>query len=210
MGTSPTPIPTPNPPSPISHKGRNITISIVIILLLTMFVFILPIFPDSYQEPYVVQVPYTSMANRELELGSTSDYTLQANSYYYWGTTIPLGRDVEFSISASDTVNLYVFTETQFNSYKAGQSTPNEKSLIGLSSGKLGYHIASTGTYYFVIYNPHTGFLGIGAKSVGIYSALVKAYWQEEVTLYRDETRYKTISLTVTLWQLLTGSYKPR
>jgi len=210
-------------------RGRNVAIVVIILILAVgVFAFTVRIFPVSYQvdvpydeqQAYTVQVPYTTMEDKQGTIGHESDRTLEGGSYLYWNSHVPLGRDIEFSVSASDTVDLFVFTSTQFNSYKAGKSTPSEKELKGVSSGKMGYHVSSSGTYYFVIKNPHSGFLGIGKKNVGIYSASIKSYWQEEVTKYRSETRYRTVTryrtethyrtidLRVTLWELITGSYR--
>jgi len=214
-------------------RGRNVAIVVIILFLAVgVFAFTVRVFPVSYQESYqvdvpydeqqayTVQVPYTTVEDRQGTIGSTSDYTLEGGYYTWWNDYIPLGRDIEFSVSASDTVNLYVFTSTQFtNLQEMGSWTPNEKQLLDVSNGKLGYHVSSSGTYYFVIRNPHSGIFGIGKKNVGIYSALIKAYWQEEVTKYRSETRYRTVTkyrtethyrtidLRVTLWELITGSY---
>ena len=179
--------------------------------------------PYDEQEPYTVQVPYQTMESKQQSLGSTSDRTLEGGYYIYWSPSISVGRDIEFSVSASDTVHLFVFTPTQYTKFTdTGAQTPNEKQLLEISSGKLGYHVSTYGTYYFVIYNPHDGFLGIGKKNVGIYSASIQAYWQEEVTKYRTETKYRTITKyrtethyrtlekRVTLLDAITGSYQTK
>jgi len=208
---------------------RNAIILLLIITGGIGFAYAIPAFPVTYeesyevevpyeeQEAYTVQVPYSTMENRQQTLGSTSDRTIEGGYYIYWDAFIPLGRDIEFSVSASDTVFLYIFTSFQYANYiETGSKTPNEKESLEISSGKIGYHVSSTGTYYFCVYNPHSGFLGIGAKSVGIYSSSVESFWQEEVTKYRTETRYQTVSKTriethtrevtirVTLFELLT------
>jgi len=177
-----------------SHKRRNM--AIIVVLLVMAFVFAVPIFPASYQEPYA------SLENKQETIGSTSDHTLEGGYYLYWSKYIPIGIDIELSVSATDTVDLYFFTSVQFDDYKEGRSTPSEKQLLGVSSGKLGYHVSSSGTYYFVIKNPHSGLFGIGKTNVGIYSASVEAYWQEEVT------KYRTIQVSATLWELIAGSYR--
>lgn len=194
---------------------------IIIVVAGAGFAIVIPAFPVTYeesydeQEPYTVQVPYTTMEDQQQTIGSTSDRTLEGGRYIYWNSYLSLGRDVEFSVSASDTVYLYIFTASQYANYlETGSKTPNEKQSLEMSSGKIGHHISSTGTYYFCILNPHDGFLGFGDKNVGIYSATIEAYWQEEVTLHRTETRYRTVTKTrevttrVTLFEMLSGSYK--
>ena len=155
------------------------------------------------------------MEDKQQTIGSSSDRTLEGGYYIYWDSYLPVGRDVELLVSASDTVFLYIFTSSQYNNFKdTGSKTPNEKASPEISSGKIGYHVSSTGTYYFCVYNPHDGFLGFGDKSVGIYSASIEAYWQEEVTKQQTETRYRTVTKTrevttrVTLLELLSGSYQ--
>ena len=194
---------------------------IIIIAAGAGFAFAIPAFPVTYQEPYdeqeayTIQVPYTTMEDKQQTIGSTSDRTLEGGYYIYWDSNLPVGRDVELSVSASDTVFLYIFTASQYANYKdTGSKTPNEKASQEISSGKIGYHVSTSGTYYFCVYNPHDGFLGFGEKSVGVYSASIVAYWQEEVTKQRTETRYRTVTKTreattrVTLSELLSGSYK--
>lgn len=241
----------------LSSSNRTALILIVITIAGAGFAYAIPVFPVTYQEsyqvevpydeqeeytvqvPYIeqesytVQVPYTTMEDKQSTIGSTSDTTIEGGYYLYWSSYLLVGRDVEFSVSASDTVFLYIFTASQYANYQeTGSETPNEKESPEMSSGKIGFHVSSTGTYYLCVYNPHDGFLGIGKKNVGIYSVSIVAYWQEEVTKqraetrYRDvtkqrtETRYRTVSkirtethtrgitIRVTLLELLSGSYK--
>lgn len=190
--------------------------------------------PYTVQEPYYVQVPFTTMEDRQQTLGSRSDYTLEGGHYFYWYPNLDVGRDVVFRVSSSDTLNLYIFTASQYQNFQdTGSKTPNEKQLIDTTYGNLGYHVSSPGVYYFCVLNPHDGFLGIGKKDVGVYSASVEAFWQEEVTDYRTETRYREVttnreetryrtvsnvrtethtrdvSIRVTLLEYLSGNYLP-
>ena len=215
-------------------SGKTGIILIVIVLGVAGFAYAIPAIPVTYeesyqvevpyeeQEEYTVQTPYQTMEDKQQSLGSTSDRTLEGGYYIYWDSYIPVGRDVEFSVSASDTVFLYIFTASQYANYEdSGSKTPNEKVSLEMSSGKIGYHVSSTGTYYFCVLNPHDGFLGFGDRSVGIYSSSIQSYWQEEVTRYRTETKYRTVSKTrmethtrdvtirVTLLEYLSGNYLP-
>jgi len=205
----------------MSHKNRTALIFIIIALGGAGFAVAIPAFPVTYeesyrvdvpyeeqeeytvqvpytvQEPYYVQVPYTTMEDKQETLVTDDDRTLEGGYYRYWYRYIPVGRDVEFYISASDTVNLYIFTSSQYASFADGgsiTSAPNEKQALEVSEGTLGYHISASDTYYFCIYNLHSGFLGFGKESVGVYTTLVTAFWQEEVTHYRTETRYKEVT----------------
>ncbi|MBM3898095.1 MAG: hypothetical protein FJ358_06200 [Thaumarchaeota archaeon] len=62
----------------------------------------------------------------------------------------------------------------------------------------LGFRTSASDTYYFVIENPSGGFLGIGAKNVGIFDASAVATWQEVVTKTRTETRMEPRTITKT------------
>ncbi len=235
----------------MSRREKNISTNrtALILIIITVagagFAFAIPAFPVTYeesyqvdvpydeqeeytvqvpyteQEAYYVQVPYETMEDKQQTLGSSSDRTIEGGSSFYWYPHIPLGRDIEFYVHASDTVNLYIFTASQFANYQdTGSRSTNEKQLLDVTSGTLGYHISTSGTYYFVVYNPHDGFLGFGKKSVGIYSSSINAYWQEEVTKQRAETRYRTVTksrmethtrdvtIRVTLAELVSGSYE--
>lgn len=152
----------------------------------------------------VIQEPYTSMENMEAIIGSTSDRTIEGGYYITWTINIPVGRDIEFSAHASDTVDLYVFSVSQYNNYQDGgggiRDADNEKDLIDVERGTLGYHVSASGNYHFCIYNPHDGFFGIGKQNVGIYTASITSYWTEEVT------KYRTVTKKVPILTLLTGA----
>ena len=215
-----------------SHTCRNLAIILGALAFIGIVLFAVPIIPFSYveaynvtvpyyeQEPYTVKFSYTITSNKTEPIGSNSNFTIEGGHYVYWDPYVPLGRDVRFIISASDTVNLYIFNSSQFSNYmNTSSAKPNEKELLEVSRGKIEYHVSSADTYYFVIYNLHSGFLGFEKKNVGIYSGLITAKWEEKVTKYRTETRYRnvtryrtethnsTITVKVTSWELITGSY---
>lgn len=191
-------------------SSRTGVILVAALIVVAGIAYAIPVIPVTYEESYQVQVPYTWIDEKEETIGSVNDRTVEGGYYIYWNSYIPVGRDVEFSVSASDTVNLYVFTSSQYSNYRdTGSKTPNEKEIIDLSSGKLGYHVSASDTYYFCVYNPHDGFLGIGAKSVGIYSSSVVEYWQEEETEDRWETHTRDVTIRVTLLEYLSGNYIP-
>jgi hypothetical protein len=129
-------------------------------------------------------------------LTSITDFTLEPNRYTYQSAYIPAGRDVEYSVRVSDTVDTYIFTSAEFSNYQAGRSALSVAERKGISETRYGFHTSISDTYYFVIYNLHKGFLGIGAKNVGIYSVTSNATW----TKFKEITKTKYDSL----FQLLT------
>jgi hypothetical protein len=70
---------------------------------------------------------------------------------------------------ASDTVNAYIFTSAQYNDFQEeGVYTQlYEKKVDEVTSGTLGYYIPAKGTYYFILVNIHSGFLGFSARAAG-------------------------------------------
>lgn len=220
----------------LSSSNRTALILIVIILLGAGIAYAIPVVPVTYeesyqvdvpydeQEAYQIQVPYETMEDKQQILVDEADYTLEGGYYRYYPRSLSIGKDVEFYISASNTVNLYIFTSAQYSTHVDGgsiSSAPNEKELLDVSRGTLGYHVSATDTYYFCIYNHHSGFFGIGKESVGLYSIEITAYWQEEVINHRTETRYRTVSkirtethtrdvtIRVTILEYLSGNYLP-
>ena len=164
------------------------------------------------------------MENKQRILINEEDQTLEGGHAKYLVLDLSVGQDIEFHFRASNTVNLYIFTSEQYSPRVKGGYlivAPNEKELLEVSQGTLGYRVSATDTYYFVIYNIHSG-LSLGEESVGLYSIKVTAYVQEEVTKQRTETRYRTVStirtethtrevtVRATLIGLLSGSYKTR
>jgi len=208
---------------------------IIIAIAVAVFAFAIPAFPvtfeESYQvdvpydelEEYTVQIPYTTLENKQQILVNEEDRTLEGGDARYLVLDLSVGKDIEFHFRASNTVNLYIFTSEQYSPRIEGGYlivAPNEKELLEVSQGTLGYRVSATDTYYFCIYNYHSGLSGTEEESVGLYSTKVTAYWQEEVTEQRTETRYRTVSKTrtethtkdvtkrVTLLEFLSGSYK--
>ena len=176
--SSTTPSPSTSPPegqksvneNGISKKRKPVIILIAVIVLIAIV---------------IVAVPLVEV-EQEKVWGKISDETLEGGHYRYWVYQLPVGTDIELNISASDTLDLFILTKKQFDDLdKGGASIPvnNEKKLLKVNNGILRYHVSSTGTYYFVLGNPHDGFLGFGAKNVGIFSASVTSHWQERVSL---------------------------
>ena len=163
------------------------------------------------------------MENIQKILISEEDRTLKGGNTKYLVLDLSVGKDIEFQFRASNTVNLYIFTSEQYSTHVEGGYiivAPNEKELLEVIQGTLGYRVSATDTYYFCIYNIHSGLSSLAEESVGLYSTTVTAYWQEEVTGQRTETRYRTmskirtethvrdVSKKVTFLELVTGSYK--
>lgn len=202
--------------SKLAYSKKLSIVSIIVIAIIA--VLFLPIVPYSYkvQVPYQTteqqQVPYQQLVQRNASVLTLSAYTLQPNHSVDTSSALSAGMDVSVSWSADDTVSVKVFNSDQYNLYASNTGSPQPiVSKDNVASGTLGFHVSAGGTYYFVIYNPHTGFIGIGSHNVGIYNARGTATWQEMVTLYRTETvmvtklRTDTKNVSLSIFQMLTG-----
>jgi len=198
---------------------RNVVLIVAIFGVVALFVVGVPIVEvqvqEEYQEsvPYDVQVPYTATEQRTQTLGSTYSDPLEAGHYTYWSPNLERGVDVSFSFSATDTVDAMILTLSHYNNFKDGESYEYERKAEEETSGTLEYYTPNSGTYYFIIHNIHSGFLGFGEKDIVINSATITATWDEEVTRYRTETeyrletKYRTVTKKVTIIESIMGDH---
>lgn len=181
---------------------------IVAVVLIGVGSFTLPIVPVSFQEPYNEQIPYTIFEDKTSTIGTLSDYTLEGGIYKFWHKQLEAGETIEFSMRSSETVHVAVISSNEYDDFQDTGSLDNDlKSVIETSSVNFDYQIPSTDMYFFVIHNYHDGLLGIGKTDVDIYSCSITDNWTEEVTEYRNETKYRIVQKTVTLVEAITGSY---
>ena len=130
-------------------------------------------------------------------------------------------RNVVFEVQASDTVDAYVFMSVEFQNYR--NTVTNAAPVVQRQDSaniRLSFRTTSDDTYYFVIFNRHSGFFGLFSKTVGVYSATSTASWTELTTTYTPMVKYRDVTNTVTtsvearvpktkyvsLFQLLTGT----
>ena len=148
---------------------------------------------EKYTEnvPVEVEVPvqYQEIANRQNNLFDVASFTLEPNRHLYRTAQLPSGRDVQFSFSTSESVNVYVFSSGQYANYQQGRTNTPIVLRKDVTRDTVGLRTSASDTYYFVIENPSGGFFGLGAKNVGIYSANAISMWQEIVTNTRMEKK---------------------
>lgn len=99
-----------------------------------------------------------------------SSQTLQANHYVYQPEMLTAGQSVSVSWSASNTVDVYVLSSSQYSLYNGGTTSNDITGSTGESAGTVSFTAGLDDTYYLVVFNPHNGFLGLGSSPVGIYS----------------------------------------
>ena len=199
------------------NKGKKIGIGIGIGVAVAIAIIVTPFIPISGTEQYVemqtkkqlVQEmrtqsqPYQELETKNEALISGQDVTIEPNTYYSWHAFIPTGRNVEFSVRASDTVNTYVLTSSEFTNFQSAGNYNTVAQRLDTDNARYGFNTAIADTYYFVVSNPHNGIFGIGSKTVGLYSATATSTWQEMVTKYRDVqvpvtvTKYRDVQVPV-------------
>ena len=149
-------------------------------------------------------VPVQKLQSQNQNLLNLNSYTLQPNKYVYGYGQIPGGSDVAITWSAADTVSVYAFNSDQFNVYQNGGSANPVATQTNVASGTLGFHASAGDTYYIVVFNPHNGILGLGSKTVGVYSASGVATWQQTITV--NTNQIQTITTSTTTVQTVTNT----
>jgi hypothetical protein len=136
------------------------------------------------------------MQTRQNTLFSVNDLTLQGDQVYANTKWVKAGHRVEFSVSATNTVN------TRIVGGNGVIESQDER-----QNARYGFTAPIDDNYTFGIHNPHNGFFGLMAENVGIYSASAVESYDELVTKQRQTTEpvteTRTISKTVTLLEML-------
>ena len=117
----------------------------------------------------------------------------------YGTTTLKAGSDIAVKWRTDEKAEVRVYDEIE------GRKWLNEEKAEPLATksgteGMLPLHISATGTYYFVICNPNTGFLGIGAKKLAVLEFTVSGTTFEKVTITQTLTTREPITHTTTRW----------
>lgn len=176
---------------------------IVLVLLgvcIVGFAVAVPVFPYTFEETYEVDVYYEEQEAYEVSipvytsndivksLMSESPPPLEGGYYYRWGFPILIWREVEFKVSASDTVKLIILTDSQLDNYEdTGIADPNEAESIEMSSGSLIYWTDYfSATYWFFIENDHD-------ENVEIYDTSITTTYRDQETTYKTVIEYRTI-----------------
>lgn len=198
----------------MSHTGRNAGIAsaaIVVVIIVGGFVVSVPVttlVPVQVLLPHTVTVTYTTSSQTVVPVtgqgtGTSSVFyigqtTLQPNYYTDAYASLTTGSDVGISYSADDTVDVYVFSSSEYSQYvSSGTTSPNIAEQTGVTSGTVGFHVNFADTYYLVLHNPHTGFLGIGGHNIGVSASGTDTYPTTTTTYITQTVTYTTSSLSV-------------
>lgn len=154
-------------------------------------------------------VPVTQQTTATAPVFVIGQTTLQPNYYQDSSAQLSTGTDVGVSYSSDDTVDVYVFSSSQFTQYQtSGTTDPNVASQTGLTSGTLGFHVSFSDTYYLVLHNPHNGFLGIGGHNIGVSASGTETFPTTSTTYITQTVTYTTSSQFPVTQTLTTSTTK--
>lgn len=138
--------------------------------------------------PYDVEIPYQDLENREQLLKRVEDFSIRKGEHASWSHYLIQGRALNITWQAENkTVDVYVMNESQYNNFTQTRGTQCLVSASALSSFLMYPSIPFNATFHIVIYNDPKR----NVDSVKILYYESRLMWEEEVTKYRSETRYK-------------------
>jgi hypothetical protein len=163
------------------------------------------VFREAVQVPYTERIPYQTTENMENVVGTVASKNLDRGTFTYWSLNIASGKKVVISWNADGSLYIFVLTENQFQQFKLWGTTTWYTAFDYGNSGTLTKTVENTDVYYLAISNPWI------FTTIKVYSAQAKLTWQETVTRYREETRYRTeyiankVNLSLYLGFVITG-----
>ncbi len=163
---------------------------IVVGIVILLFGGVLAVFGAiPYEVEYTGTEQYTEEVTETMTetLISVSDKDLEARHYQYSTRTIDGDSDIYGDFDSNIDLDVYVFTNDQFNDFRDGKSTSAVISRKQTSSAAFSLHVGSDKTYVFVVYNYHY-------FDDAVYDFEVTREWEEtrEETREREVTRYRT------------------
>lgn len=157
----------------------------------------------TYTTSSTTPIPITNQGTGTSAVFGIDQTTLRPNQYTNAGAHLTPGSNVLISYSADDTVDVYVFSSTQFSQYAASRTTsPNVAVQTGASSGTVGFYVNLADTYHLVLYNPHSG---LGAFEISVSASGTDTYPTTTTTYITQVVTYTTSGIVVTT-TTLTGT----
>ena len=148
---------------------------------------------EAIEVPYTVQVPYQTVENKEKIVHSVSG-TISGGYFFALppnGIYLNSGKTLKLSWSADGYLSAYILTETQFKDFKIDGIASNYEAKGYAREGIISTRIRHNDRYYAVVSNSP-----IFASPIKLYEAKAILIWQETVTKYENETRYRTEYIT--------------
>ena len=140
---------------PMSISNRTFVILLVVIIIggVLAFVYTVPIITEYYPDI------------EQRKIGLDVGFLLEVNNYTFFNFTFEVDTEVTLSVSASNTVNLYIMTPNEYFVFERAQLslhgvTPNRK-MEDVRSGIFEYEVKKDDTFFFVLSNPHSGLGGL-------------------------------------------------
>lgn len=171
-------------------------------IVIVMFVPLIPLtVEEEVQTMQTRTISEQVMVPQTNKLFSQEDYTIQPNASYKVTVPVAANSEVEFEVRASDTVDTSVRT--------IGIPIYGRDDV---SNTRYKFTAPIDGDYTFEVFNDHNGVLGIGSKTVGLYSAAATETWQETVTKERvvtePVTEKRMVTKNVTVPELIMSSIR--
>ncbi len=169
---------------PVTRKSRRTVVAVIVAFLILVVIFVAPVIHSTAGAPYETQ---TEVSTRIFVL---PDSTIQGDHYEYVTAPLTKGTNASVTWSASNTLNAYVFNSAGFAQYQASEmrTTTSVASELNSSGSTIAFRVSITDTYYFVVFNPHFGLLGLNAQSVDLHSAGGMTNSLEVITLTSSTT----------------------
>jgi hypothetical protein len=160
---------------------------------------IVNIVEHTFETSSITEIPIPEQTTLTAPVFLTSDIMLKPTYYDAHPALLTVGTDVQISWKASENVNIYIFSSTDFDTYAAsnGVTTNHTVATDSGAVGTLAFHISGTDNYYLVIENPNIGVLGVGAANVGYTTTGTETYPTITTTNLESTVTYATSTLTV-------------
>jgi hypothetical protein len=153
----------------------------------------------TFETSSVTEIPIPGQTTVTMPVFLTSNLVLKPSYYDAHPALLTVGTDVQISWQASENVNIYIFSSTDFDTYAAskGVTTNPNVAMDSGAGGTLAFYVSGTDTYYLVIENPNTGALGLGPLDLGYTTTGTETYPTMTTTYLTSTAFYPTSTLTV-------------
>lgn len=153
---------------------------------------------SQYQTSTISQEPIAEQTTTNQPIFDIGTNLLVHGYYDYSTANLPAGADVQLSWTTDNSVNVFVFTSSEYSAFTgSGTTSPNVVSKTGTSSDSMSFIVSAPDTYYLVLQNTNNGLLfGYGAKNDTVSSSGTASY-NVETTVYVAQTNTFITSTTI-------------
>jgi len=148
-----------------------------------------------------------SNSTQTTQVYNVSSYPISTGGCFHQAAQLSVGMNVSVTWNAVDTVDVYVFTSSQYSSYSCGSSpAASVANQLDTASGILEIRVSASDTYHVVVHNGHTG-VGVmgGTVELNRLSGIVSSTQTVTYSSYVTYTQTATATLTTTTTSTSTG-----